>query len=74
MKSSMANNPKGIGQIGALVTIPFVLAVPPFVGGFIGKWLDKYFDTSPYFMYAFLLIGLLAGVFECYRIIKEFGT
>ena len=56
----------------ALATIPFVLAVPPVLALYIGSWLDKQFGT--FFWMPFLLIlGGLAGVKECYRLIKKYG-
>jgi ATP synthase protein I len=61
-------------QMGIVVTIPFILATPPIVGWFIGKWLDKKLDTAPYLMYILIFLGLLAGVIECYRVIKAFGN
>lgn len=61
-------------QMGAFITIPFVLVIPPLVGWLIGKWLDKKWDTSPYLMYILIFLGVLAGVLECYRIIKEYGN
>lgn len=63
----------GLQQIGALVTIPFVLGVPPFLGWALGRWLDGHFGTAPYLMYLFLAFGVFGGIRECYRIIKRFG-
>lgn len=60
--------------MGAFVTVPFVLIVSPMVGWFFGKWLDKKMDTAPLLMYVFLIMGLMAGGYECYRIIKKFGN
>lgn len=60
-------------QIGVMITIPFVLAVPPALGWLIGSWLDKYFNTSPILMYLFIVLGFVAGFREVYRIIKRFG-
>lgn len=61
-------------QIGAYITVPFVLAVPPVLGWFIGSWLDKKLGTGPYLMYLFLLIGFVAGFREVHRIVKKFGN
>jgi len=61
-------------QIGAYITIPFVLAVPPILGWFIGDWLDSKLGTRPYLMYLFLVLGFVAGFRELYRIIKKFGN
>lgn len=63
-----------IRLIGVYATIPFVLAIPPVVGWFFGSWLDKWFLTTPYLMYLFTLLGLVAGFREVYRIVKRFGN
>ena len=60
-------------QAGVYVTIPFVLAIPPIIGWFIGDWLDKKLDTTPYLMFFFLILGFAAGIREFIRIIKRFG-
>lgn len=64
---------KRIAQIGAYITLPFVLAVPPLLGAVMGRWLDRYLQTEPYFMYTFIILGFLAGVREFWRILKQFG-
>lgn len=63
-----------IRQLSAFVTIPFALGVPPIFGWAIGNWLDKKFDTAPYLMIAFIILGMFAGARECYRIIMRFGN
>jgi ATP synthase protein I len=60
-------------QLGVFMTIPFILAVPPVLGWFIGKWLDEKFNSKPFFMYLLILLGFMAGFREVYRIIKRFG-
>lgn len=72
---SMSENEKqkSIRQIGAFVTIPFVLAVPPVFGWFIGSWLDDKLGTNNIFMFVFIALGFIAGFRELYRIIKRFG-
>lgn len=56
------------------MTLPFVLAVPPIIGWAIGFWLDKQLNTKPWFMYGLLVVGLIAGVREFYRIVKKYGN
>lgn len=63
-----------IKLIGVYITIPFVLAVPPVIGWFMGSWLDKWFGTAPYLMYLFMVLGFVAGFRELYRIVKRFGN
>jgi F0F1-type ATP synthase assembly protein I len=61
-------------QIGIYMTIPFVLAISPIMGWFIGRWLDEKFDTNPYLMYVGLFLGFIAGFRELYYIVKRFGN
>jgi ATP synthase protein I len=65
---------KALRRFGAYITIPFVLAVPPVIGWFIGSWLDKMLGTEPYIMYTGLLLGFASGFLEFYKIIKKFGN
>lgn len=65
---------KNVRQIGVFITIPFVLAVPPIMGWFIGKWLDSFFGTEPYLMYIFLVLGFIAGFREMFRIVRSYGN
>lgn len=62
-----------IRLLGAIMSLPFVLAVPPVIGLYAGKWLDEYFGVV-FFMPALLVLGFVAGVRECYRIIKKYGN
>jgi len=65
------NKPDLYRQIALYTSIPFILAVCPVVGGFIGNKLDKWLNTSPYLMYILGLLGLLGGGLEVYNIIKR---
>ncbi len=62
-----------VKQVGAFITIPFALALPPILGYFIGNTLDSLLHTSPYLMYFFIALGFAGGVREVYHIIKRFG-
>ncbi len=64
---------KRVRLIGALITLPFVLAVPPVIGLYAGSWLDKHFGVA-FFMPLLLILGFAAGVRESYRIIKKYGN
>lgn len=60
-------------QVGTAMMIPFLLGVPPIVGWFIGDWIDSKLGTNPYAMIILLVIGMVAGFLEVFRVIKEFG-
>lgn len=74
MKNDQEDDDKSklLRQVGAYLTIPFVLAVSPVIGWLLGSWLDKHWNTSPYFMYIGIVLGFIAGFRELYRIIKGF--
>ena len=57
-------------QIGLLSSIPFVLALAPIVGYFLGKFLDQKFRTEPWLSIVLLALGFVAGVRETIKIIK----
>lgn len=61
-------------QMGIYMTLPFVLAVPPILGYWLGYFFDWVFSTEPYISYILLVLGFSAGVLEFRRIIKKFGT
>lgn len=65
---------KSLRQIGAFITVPFVLAIPPVLGWFFGSWIDKKLGTEPYFMYGLVVLGFIAGFRELFRLIKRFGN
>jgi ATP synthase protein I len=67
-----AHNRRRIQIIASYITLPFVLAVPPIVGWYIGSWLDLHFKTTPYIMYIFLLLGVASGAREFYRIVTKY--
>jgi ATP synthase protein I len=65
--------PNEFRKIGAMITIPFVLSVPPIMGWYLGKGLDWLFGTD-FLMYVMLLLGFVGGFRETFRIIKRFGN
>jgi ATP synthase protein I len=59
-------------QVGAYITIPFILLASPLVGWLLGSWLDKKFHTQPYLLLLCIFLGFLAGIREVIRVIKRF--
>ena len=43
------------------------------VGFGIGWYLDKTFETKPWFMLVFMLIGACAGFLNTYRVVRGYG-
>jgi len=62
---------KGAG-IGMRIGIELLAAV--LVGGGIGLFIDRWLDTAPIFMLAFVVLGFAAGVMDVLRILKGLDT
>jgi len=62
---------KRVNTIGSLGMIPVLLAAGPIIGIFIGQWLDKKFDTSPWLTVTFVILGFVAGVREMVLLLKR---
>lgn len=43
----------------------------PLVGYFVGNWLDSKFDTAPYLMIAWVILGLIASARESFKLLKQ---
>ncbi|MBT6221296.1 MAG: AtpZ/AtpI family protein [Rhodospirillaceae bacterium] len=43
------------------------------VGFGVGWYLDKTFDTKPWFMLVFMLLGASAGLLNTYRVVRGYG-
>jgi len=65
-------NRKRMQVLATYVTLPFVLGIPPIVGWYLGSLFDKYFETKPYGMYILLVLGMIGGVREFYRIVTKY--
>lgn len=57
--------------IGLLTAIPFILLFGPLIGYFVGDWLDKKFDTGPWLMTIFIVLGFVAAGREVWALIKR---
>lgn len=69
----MTERENPLSQIGIFVMIPFLLGLPPILGWFLGDWLDAKFGTS-FLTYLLIILGMIAGFREVYRVIKRFGN
>lgn len=70
MPEKRPNKVSGWRQVGLLTSIPFILALAPIVGYFLGKYLDQKFRTQPWLSLVLLGLGFVAGVRETIKIIK----
>jgi F0F1-type ATP synthase assembly protein I len=72
MNESQRNLFKTLGVVSSM-GISFVLAI--FIGVLIGRQLDKWFGTAPWFFFIFLFFGIAAGFRNLYiitnRVVKK---
>ncbi len=55
---------------GIAFAIPTVLVAFPVAGAFLGKWAGSYFEL-PWLLYAGLGLGVVAGIREVIRLVRE---
>ena len=56
-------------EVAILTTLPIILAVGPILGYFLGNYLDKKLNTSPYLMIAFIIFGFIASGKQVYSMV-----
>lgn len=61
-------------QQGYLSTIGLTLVFSIFIGTGIGLFLDKLFDTKPWLMFVFLLMGIVSGFYNIFRVTKALNS
>jgi ATP synthase protein I len=59
-------------MIGLVSVIGVDLAVSVLAGYWIGQYVDNWLETTPIFMLIGLLLGLGAGVYSVYLIIRSY--
>lgn len=69
-KGEYNHNERRLMSIAGRLGLEIVIGVA--VGSGLGYFLDRYFSTKPIFFIIFALFGVLAGVLNVYRFIKEF--
>jgi ATP synthase protein I len=50
------------------------LAGSTLIGIFAGRWIDRTFETEPFFLILCLFIGLAAGVYAMIRFVQHFNS
>lgn len=65
---------EGWRQLALFTTIPMTLLAGPIVGYLIGDYLDRFFNTAPWLMAGFTIMGGISGVRQTILIIKKATT
>lgn len=69
----MENKPEKsvFGQLLDASSVGIQLVLSTFVGLAMGYGLDRLFGTSPYLTFIFLVIGIIAGFRELFRVARK---
>lgn len=68
------NNNRGFFKgLAMLASMGIAMVVSTFIGLLIGIYLDKFFDTKPWFTIIFLFFGIAAGFRNIYEMTKKYG-
>jgi ATP synthase protein I len=59
---------ESIKRLALLSTVGINLVVSSVLGFFIGRWLDEYFETSPWLTIVFFILGITSGFIYLVRI------
>ncbi len=53
------------------LNIGFYLIVPILLGVFVGYRLDLWFDTKPFFVLLFIVLGLISSFYNLWKLVRE---
>ncbi len=59
------------GALGMVGGFGFMMGGSVLASFFIGTYLDKRFETEPWLLIIFLIIGVVAGFTEFYKLLKK---
>lgn len=62
---------KGMRAMALASTIGLSLVIPPVLGYFAGRWLDKRFGTDPILSMVGLIVGIIMGFVEMVHILQQ---
>lgn len=52
-----------------LTQVAITIMTPIFLGLFLGLWIDGKLDTKPFFTLVLIVVGVLAGFLNAYKLI-----
>jgi ATP synthase protein I len=67
------SNALAVRSIGALLTVGFAFVIAIVLGFWIGRTLDTWIGSSPWFTLIFFFLGLAAGMLNVFRTMKAVG-
>lgn len=67
----MAKGPAKLNKYLRFSTVGLEMGLSVIIGLFVGQWLDRQFDTSPWLLLVFLMFGMVAGFRSVFRLMRD---
>jgi len=64
----------GAKDIYLVTTVGLQIVISVLIGFGMGLWIDRWLGTKPWFMLLFILLGLVAGFLNVYRVVIQSGV
>ena len=64
---------KSIRTAGALLTVGFAFVLAIVIGFWVGRTIDGWLGSSPWFSLIFFFLGLAAGILNVFRTVRSVG-
>jgi F0F1-type ATP synthase assembly protein I len=62
---------KSLKNLAYLTQVAFLMLTPIIGGVYIGQWLDQKWDTSPWFLFLGIVLGVGAGFMSLYKFVMK---
>ena len=71
-KQSKKNSLVGsLGAVSKIGSFGFIMAASIFMGYYIGSYIDRKFDTEPWFLLLFLILFIIGAFIKFLQSVKE---
>ena len=67
------SNARAVRTLGALLTVGFAFVIAIMIGFWVGRTIDGWLGSSPWFTLIFFFLGLAAGMLNVFRTMKAVG-
>lgn len=67
------SNAKAIRALGALSAVGLAFVIAIVIGFWVGRTIDSWLGTTPWFTLIFFFLGLAAGMLNVFRTMRSVG-
>lgn len=70
-KNNKTSKSKVFREMMPYMNLGLQMVIPIILGAFIGKWIDEKNDTSPLWMIALSIFGIIVGMYSFFKTIND---